>query len=289
MKKIIPAVMLWIISPLSGCDSQNTNNLQEWNKEKIIKILTEEEKEDDKEVKEKTAKFPENTEEKIAKHSSVENSNNIENFIINSKDLEWTPFFGKTRMITPSYGNLLWHSQSTTIMMDMNNKKIENHDCISENESITIPLIYPELKSNFSDDLWDFLNKFLPEYKNETGNDIIIVTQCKNGKNALWYYKNWKLKLATYVSIWTKHRATIKGKYSLKHDQIRRRSRRYHNSAMPYSILIKWWYYLHQWRSNWKPQSHWCVRVPWLYQKWLYENIPDWTVIILDWLYKPTI
>jgi hypothetical protein len=38
-------------------------------------------------------------------------------------------------------------------MIDMNNKKIENNDCISENESITIPLIYPELKSNFPDDL----------------------------------------------------------------------------------------------------------------------------------------
>ena len=214
--------MLWIISPLSSCDSQNTNNLQKWNKEKIINVLSEE-KEERKEVKEKTTKFPEKPEEKTTKNLSVENSDNKESYSINSNDL------------------------------------------------------------------WDFLNKFLPEYKNETGNDIIIVTQCKNGKNALWYYKNWKLKLATYVSIWTKHRATIKGKYYLKHDQIRRRSRRYHNSAMPYSISIKWWYYLHQWWSNWEPQSHWCVRVPWLYQKWLYENIPDWTIIILDWLYKPTI
>lgn len=287
MKKIIPAVILSITTPLTSCNSQNTS-MQEWNKEELIEVLSEENKE---KKDEKIVQFSENPENEIIRDISVEKNNDrdIESFNVNSNDLEWTPFFGKTRMITPSYGNLLGHSQSSTIMMDMNNKKTENNEQLWENESINVPLIYPELRNYFPEDLKELLNKFLPEYKNETGNDIIIVTQCKNGKNALWYYKNWKLKLATYVSIWTKHRATIKGKYSLKHDQIRRRSRRYHNSAMPYSILIKWWYYLHQWRSNWKPQSHWCVRVPWLYQKWLYENIPDWTVIILDWLYKPTI
>jgi hypothetical protein len=38
-------------------------------------------------------------------------------------------------------------------MMEMNNKKIENNDWISEDEPLTIPLIYPELKNNFPNDL----------------------------------------------------------------------------------------------------------------------------------------
>jgi hypothetical protein len=39
-------------------------------------------------VKEKTTKFPEKPEEKTTKNLSVENSDNIESYSINSNDLE---------------------------------------------------------------------------------------------------------------------------------------------------------------------------------------------------------
>ena len=213
-------------------------------------------------------------------------------FTVHMKDLEGWPLFWSKRMITPSYGNLLWFSQAEEIMKKYNSKKDKLFDAntvINADETIQIPLIYPELKSYFPKKWSDLAQKF-PDYKNVVGNDLIIVTQCDNWKNALAYYKNWKLTLATYVSIGTRNRKTVTWEFDLKHDRIRRRSRRYHNSPMPYSMWITGGFYLHQWWSNWLPQSHGCTRVPGLYEWWLYNNLPtDGTKIILDGLYTPTL
>lgn len=215
-----------------------------------------------------------------------EKTKNFEKFTVNTKDLKGTPFLWDKRMIEPTYGNLLWYSQTEYIMRQLNKKNgVESSDWITGNEVIDVPMVYPELKNEFSENLSALLSKSFPEYKNETTKNMVIVTKCKNGKNALAYYKNWKLKLATYVSIGKLRTKTITGKYQLTPDQIRRRSKKYKRSPMPYSMLIDWWFFLHQWWSNWNPQSHWCVRVPGLYQKWIYENVPSWTTIVLGWLY----
>jgi hypothetical protein len=196
-------------------------------------------------------------------------------------------------MIAPSYWNLLGFSQAEDIMANNNINKwkwFEATNWVDTDESITVPLIYPELKDIFPAEWSTLANWAFSEYKNVKTNDLLIVTQCKNWKNALAYYKNWKLTLATYVSIWTSRHKTVSWEYNLTLDQIRRRSHKYQNSAMPYSINITGWFFLHQGWSNGKPQSHWCVRVPGFYQKWLYEHLPKTgSKIILNWLYFPTL
>lgn len=161
------------------------------------------------------------------------------------------------------------------------------------NEEITFPLIYPELEDFFPKRLETLLlYPSFEKYSNQMMKHTIIVSCCENGKTALTYYENWKLKLATYVSAWTKNHKTIKGKYPLSHSSIYRRSRRYNRAPMPYSLNIHWGYFLHQWRSNGNPQSHGCIRVPGLYIKWLYEHLPrsyGEAIIILEDLYTPTL
>ena len=280
-------VMAWV-AWFSQCNWATDKNVKkdlvetlndEWNKNKELN--------DSKD----TVTLPiENVNKSDTAPDNIEISNGC--FEVNISNLEWTPFFWSRRMIAPSYWNLLWFSQATDIMTN-NNAKWKEFDVtnwVDEKESISIPLIYPELADYFPADWSSLANGAFSKYKDVKANDLIVVTQCKNWKNALAYYKNWKLTLATYVSIGTRWRRTVSWEYDLKHDQIRRRSHRYHNSAMPYSIWITWGYYLHQGWSNWKPQSHWCVRVPGLYQKWLYEHLPkENSKIILDWLYEPTL
>jgi len=209
---------------------------------------------------------------------------------VNISDLEWSPLFWSKRMIIPSYGNLLWFSQAESIVSDTTKWKNFNvKDVVNKDDTIKVPLIYPELR-NYLPNTWMELKKgVFSDYQDIEAQDLLIVTQCQNGKNALAYYKNWKLTLATYVSIGTLRNKTITWEYTLSHDRIRRKSRKYNSSAMPYSICITNGFYLHQGRSDGTPLSHGCVRVPGLYIKYLYENLPSDSKIILYGLYEPTL
>ncbi len=210
------------------------------------------------------------------------------------QDLEETPFRWKKRIINPNYWNLLGYSQAKAIMEDYNDlPSFDPNQKLLWNEEITFPLIYPELEAFFPKKLETLLlYPSFEKYSNQMMKHTIIVSCCENGKTALAYYENWKLKLATYVSAWTKNHKTIKGKYPLNHSSIYRRSQKYNRAPMPYSLNINWGYFLHQWRSNGNPQSHGCIRVPGLYIKWLYEHLPrsqKETIIVLEDLYTPTL
>lgn len=223
--------------------------------------------------------------------------NHSKMYKITIKDLDWSPFFGEKQMIQPTYWNLLGYSQAETIMKRFNHygnsSEFSAQQLISEEDNLNFPLIYPELFSYFPKGLNELMA--LPsfqKYKNQIQTHTLIITQCDNWKIALAYYHHWELTMATYVSPWTIHRKTLTGIYPLNHSSIYRRSKKYRNSAMPYSIQIEGGYFLHQWRSNGKPQSHGCIRVPGLYQKWLYEHLPknsQSSVIILEGLYQPTL
>lgn len=172
---------------------------------------------------------------------------------------------------------------------------------LKNEDKIRFPLIYPELKHYFPDslkNLWQNNEAFLP-YKRENIDHLLIVSKCENGKNALAYYEQGRLKMATYVSIGNPRTKTIRGSFPVKHDAIFRRSRKYQNAAMPYSLHIKGHYFLHQGWSDGSPRSHGCIRVPGLYQKWLFEHLPILNsetiekdkipTIILEGLYTPTL
>lgn len=146
---------------------------------------------------------------------------------------------------------------------------------------VNFPLIYPELKQYFPQNI-DLLNKneTLEKYLKEKTDHMIIVSQCDNKKVALAYYCKWKLILATYVSPWTTWNKTPEGKYIIKHDKIFRRSTLHKQAPMPYSLNINGHIFLHQWESDGSLKSHWCIRIPWLYVKRLHENLPKKTILL---------
>ena len=221
-----------------------------------------------------------------------------------SKELEGTPFCLKRGIIEGTFWNLLGYSQTENIIKEYNNfpdsLDFKSEQCYTLEDTIRFPMIYPELKDYFPKKIEQLRkNPVFEKYKGKRTEHLLIVSQCENGKNALGYYEKGNLKLATYVSIGTTWRKTITGNYPLIHDQIFRRSRTYNNEPMPYSFQVKGNYFLHQGTSDGSPISHWCIRVPGLYQKWLYEHLPNSkkgndkkinpAEIILEGLYVPTL
>lgn len=208
-------------------------------------------------------------------------------------DLEGTPFYGKRRMISPTWWNLLWESQAETLLLQNGIQKTQK-ERYTAGDVVEIPLKYPDAAAYFPDALSDLLK--LPafnDFQQIKSDQVVVVSSCENGNNILGYYEHWLLKMATYVSLGTLNTKTISGQYPLTLDSVYRRSRKYQNAAMPYAIHIKGGYFLHQGPSNGKPRSHGCIRVPGLYQKWLYERFKESTssegklkpIIILEGLY----
>ena len=227
------------------------------------------------------------------KSPSVRGKVNIEKskFIkISSSDLKWSPFDPSHPMITLNETNLLWASQSEKILSEFNShdQKLTFQEKLEK--GIKIPIIYPELKKYFPETLIEVEQD--PQFKNYrlSNPNTLILLKTQNGRHALAYYQKGKLAMASFVSIGTPQHKTISGQYPITPDLIRRRSRKYKNAAMPYSLHISWGYFLHQWRSNGYPLSHGCIRVPWLYQQWLYKQIKQGkqTQIIIHKPYETT-
>ena len=187
------ALLVWA-STLSQCNWITEKDT----KKNLVEVLGEEKK--DSVETDSTASFlVDQITEKAT--DDVETSNGY--FTVKIADLEWTPFYWKRRMIAPSYWNFLWFSQADDIMSNNNHKwkDFEATNWVDANETLNVPLIYPELKGYFPED-WGSLAKWaFSNYKDVKAKDLLIVTQWKKRKNALAYYKNWKLTLATYVRV----------------------------------------------------------------------------------------
>ena len=227
------------------------------------------------------------------KSPSIRGKVNIEEskFIkISSSDLKWSPFDPSHPMITLNETNLLWASQSEKILSEFNSHDPKLTFQEKLEKGIKIPIIYPELKKYFPETLIEVEQD--PQFKNYrlSNPNTLILLKTQNGKHALAYYQKGKLTMASFVSIGTAQHKTISWQYAITPDLIRRRSRKYKNAAMPYSLHISWGYFLHQWKSNGYPLSHGCIRVPWLYQQWLYKQIKQGkqTQIIIHKPYETT-
>ena len=251
--------------------------------------------------------YPENTKKEIlnilftkepfelnqVEHLS-EKEDSSQTYKVKISELEGGPLRWSKKIIDPTYGNLIGVSQFSSILKEgfsTDSVQITENTIVKSSDSISIALIYPELKKYFPEQLDTLLEKApFSKYKQNKSDHILIVSQCENGRNALAYYENWTLKLATHVSIGTRGNQTPKWRYPLSHDEIFRRSKTYQNAPMPYSLWIIGGIFLHQGRSDGLPRSHGCIRVPWLYQKRIYENLPKGkATIILEGLYKPTL
>jgi hypothetical protein len=111
-------------------------------------------------------------------------------------------------------------------------------------------------------------------------------------------YVNWKLDLLSYISPWSdfikwwiktktwNYISTYADKYHISwaKDSIKETNNWLEWAIMPYAVHVTWWIYVHAWYVTWKRKSHWCIRLPILYAKGLYEifnknwNI-NWSII----------
>ena len=103
-----------------------------------------------------------------------------------------------------------------------------------------------------------------PQFNNYSFSNpnTLILLKTKSGRHALAYYQNGTLAMTSFVSIGTLQHKTISGQYTITPDQIRRRSRKYKNAPMPYSLHVSGGYFIHQGTSTGYPLSHGCIRVP---------------------------
>ena len=182
----------------------------------------------------------------------------------------------------------LWYNQYNNIMNKYNDCYFDKNTTSEEKkiynfEQINFPLIYDWLDTILPDNIPELLEQdFLKDYKTTLqGSDDIIIIKNIWEKFALWYYKNWCLHLATHVSIW-KWNMTPTWLFYINYKIPRHKSKKYNNAAMPYAINLKWNYFMHQWKVTWWKLSHGCVRVPWLYQKEIFESTQQWTPVIIS-------
>ena len=210
-------------------------------------------------------------------------------------EIQSTPLY-QMEEIPHTYSALLGNSQADNILHEynplLNSSSWDSYEWVN---TVYFPLIYPEILDYLPVELsWLESKTFFSKHEKKVfdRDHLVLVFRAENEKAVLWYYKNQKLKLATYVSLWNSHNErTESWIYRLYHREIDHRSTMYDDDPMPYALQYTWAYYLHYWESDWTDLSHGCIRVPWLYQKWLYENLPwDWeTTIIVHRPYEITL
>ncbi len=201
-----------------------------------------------------------------------------ETLTVSQEELQATPLF-QMPDVPKTFATLFGDSQADVILKKWNTDlKLKGLDSYLTAEQIRFPLIYPDLKNSIPSELSDLRRMISfsePELQVFDNPHLIIVLHTDHEKSALAYYQDQKLKLATFVSLGKKSMKTKAGVFSLKHDKIFRRSYSFNGAPMPYAMQYSGPYFLH-WGEGWgEYASHGCVRVPWLYQKWLYENLPS--------------
>ena len=98
-------------------------------------------------------------------------------------------------MIGSNLGNVLGYGQAEKIMRERNNypspmqfQAIQKYDNL---ETLSFPLIYPDLKEVFPAQWEEFLENadYLKE-KDEKADHLLVVTNFEDGKQALAYYED---------------------------------------------------------------------------------------------------
>lgn len=187
-------------------------------------------------------------------------------------------------------GEILWYNQVDSIV----SKYSQTRDSLTatsryeKSDTLSFPLIYPELKESFSCNLDKELHEdgfsFIDSL-DSTSNYCILIKTIGWWKQALAIYNTNRegnqLFLATHVSV-GRRKSTPRGEYStnvyIKHGY----SNKY-KAPMPYAITFKGGaYLLHQGKVNGTPLSHGCIRVPGLYQEIIYHLVEKGTPILID-------
>ena len=190
------------------------------------------------------------------------------------------------------FGSLLGYNQAETIMRDYNSRSGTTFDPQSPYsgfESLNFPLQYPDFKIYFSENIEKMNTELhLGLSSQELENPHIILVAKAENLSLLAYYQSGSIKMITSVSLWTPKTRTKAGKYPLTLEKKNYRSNLY-GTPMPYAIRFHGPYFLHQEKSDGSDISHGCVRVPGLYQKRLYEQLPNIKKQKENWIPKPII
>ena len=196
-------------------------------------------------------------------------------------DLKDTPLFMK--WTKRHLGEFLWYNQYDSIVKKYNQDSLDVR-IINDVKSLSFPLIYDGLKWKLPADLSEILiqQKF-DKYREDLDSisNLIIVTSLGDGNYVLGYYVDSKLFLASYCSIgiW---KSTPKWLFDIKSKIFDKRSFKYENAPMPYSLYLQWNIFMHQWYSDGTKKSKGCVRLPWLYQEVLYYHSSVWTKVLIE-------
>lgn len=141
------------------------------------------------------------------------------------------------------------------------------------------PFIHPELLDAFPFKLSDLLEKYsflinrLKSNNIDWQDDYIFVIKHK-WKYVLWYYKSKQLFLASYVSPGKGKSTPINTIFFTEFKQANKRSRKYDDAPMPYSIYLwNWWIFVHGWLTDWNKRSHGCFRLPYFFAQNLFNNV----------------
>ena len=101
----------------------------------------------------------------------------------------------------------------------------------------------------------------------------IVVKRAPSWKAALALYRDWELFMATYVSVWLKTRKTKMWQFKILDKNPYKRSRKYHNAAMPFSLHFGGGFAFHQWHVTWYDLSHGCCRMPGVFANALFSSV----------------
>ena len=210
---------------------------------------------------------------------------NWENIVISRSIAElrnWPLFMDGTKR---NIWEFLGYKQAENIIKTYNPKEIWAIS-INEIKEISFPLIYDNLKDKVPATLDELMQRGdLDLYKDTLSetNTMLVVLKDENQKEILAYYVDNKLFVCTYISTWLagKETATPKWLFTINSRSANRRSKKYNNVPMPYAMHIIWGIFMHQWTSDGSKKSHGCIRVPGLYEEFLFHYVETGTKIVI--------
>lgn len=193
----------------------------------------------------------------------------------------------KTPLAMPGTMKHIWeylgYNQYQTIMKKYNQKYPWGEKRISQLDTVSFPMIYDEISTTVPHDMNTYLQaqKF-NKYRNKIENleNLLVVAKDAQGKYMLLYFKNQKLFIWSYASI-GKGTSTPKWLFDIQKKIPRKRSSKYKNAPMPYSLYITQNIFSHQGKVNWGKISHGCIRLPGCYQELLYFSTKEKTKILI--------
>ena len=210
------------------------------------------------------------------------------------------------RWVSKTFGSLLWKNGIEKQFLSIPQKLKKREEKILSStwyeiwDTLRFKLINPELQWAFPQLLWEQLQmEWFKSFTNSDDPDLeakkddifkidfnnsenvhnfiydIVVKRLPDWRSALAVYRDGKLFMASYVSVWVKNRKTITWQFEILWKYPYYKSRKYKSPMPNWLKFSDRWYFFHQGNVSWYPASHWCVRLPWVYALSLYSLVKN--------------